>query len=172
MAAVGGAFASAESGWIEGYSKASELFKEKGQVVEKFYCALPFAKRHMRKSKGWRALVKTIVRVVRLRDSKAGLQAETQFYGCSASINALEAKALIEGHWQVENQLHQRLDRALGEDAARKSKFAAFRALAGMAFHNLLRMNMPKGLQVGWRLMLERNKMRPREMFAWRGISR
>ena len=172
MAAVGGAFAAAESGFVDGHTKARGLFKERGRVVEKLYSALPFAKRHMRKSNGWRALVKTIVKVVRLRDGKDGPSAETQLYGCSASINALEAKALIEGHWQVENQLHQRLDRALGEDAARKSKFAAFRALAGMAVHNILRMNMPEGKQVGWRLMLERNKMRPREMLAWRGVSR
>ena len=162
----------AESGHVDGHTKASEVFKEKGRVVEKNYQALPFAKRHMRRSNGWRALVATIVKVERLRDGKDGPVAEVQYYGCSKEIDAADAKRLVEKHWQVENQLHQRLDRALGEDAARKSNFKAFRALAGMAVHNLLRMNMPEGSQMGWRLMLEKNRMRPREMFAYKGISR
>lgn len=108
----------------------------------------------MRRSNGGRAWVKTIVKVVCIRDEKDGRLGGTQPYGGSASINALEAKSLILGHWKLENPLHQCLDRAL----------------AGMSVHNRLRMNMHEGKPVGCRLMLK--KIEPHDLFAWQNVLR
>lgn len=166
-----GAFAELDAGFCEGASSASEVFKEKGFVVEKRYDALPLSKRMARHMAAWRSRVATVARVLRTRDDAKGQRVEEQFYGFSAPTTALEAKAAIEGHWQVENQLHQRLDRALGEDSARASKFAKASAMLSMAAHNLLRMNMAPGVARGWKEMIVANAAKPYDLFAWKGIS-
>ena len=170
-AKVRGAFAELDGGFCEGASRASGVFKEKGFVVEKVYEALPLTKRMARHLGAWRKRISTVVRVLRTRDDAKGRRVEEQFYGFSEPTTALEAKAAVEGHWQVENQLHQRLDRALGEDAARGSCFAKASAMLSMAAHNLLRMNMAPGKARGWKEMMVANAAKPYDLFAWKGIS-
>lgn len=170
-AKVRGAFAAFDSGFCEGASSAKGLFKEKGFVVEKDYAAMPLSLRMSRKLEGWTSRISTIARVLRTHDDKKGKRVEEQFYAFSAPTTALEAKAAIENHWQVENQFHQRLDRALGEDSARVSQFAKASAMLSLAAHNLLRMNMKPGKVRGWKEMMVTNAANPYHLFAWKGIS-
>jgi predicted transposase YbfD/YdcC len=147
------------------------LFLEKGVVVEKFYGALPVGARLSRRLAGWGRHLSTVVRVLRTRELASGPETDEQFYACSAEITAEQAKRAIESHWQVENQFHQRLDRALGEDAKRSCSGAMTWSLMAMAAHNVLRKNMALGKARGWKEMMLVNAMRPKELFAMKGIA-
>ena len=84
---------------------------------------------------------RSIIKVDRTRDIKGQIQQETSWYLSSLEINAHHVAEAIRGHWQVENNLHWRLDVIFKEDAYSSNSCALTMAIIKRFCMNLLSRN-------------------------------
>lgn len=84
---------------------------------------------------------RSIVKVDRTRDTKGQKQQESSWYLSSLDINARHAAEAIRGHWEVENNLHWRLDVIFKEDAYRSNNCGLNMGIIKRFCMNLLTLN-------------------------------
>ena len=86
----------------------------------------------------------SIVKVDRTREFKGKKEQESSWYLSSLGINARHAAEAIRGHWEVENNLHWRLDVIFKEDAYSSNNRDFNMAIIKRFCMNLLTLNDPK----------------------------
>jgi predicted transposase YbfD/YdcC len=104
----------------QGYDCVEETEKDHGRIDTRRCSILPakdfLLPEHLQ---AWTDLT-TLVRVEVCRDIKGVRTAETRYYISDENIpKASYYRALVRGHWGIENQLHWHLDVTFGEDDCR-----------------------------------------------------
>lgn len=117
---------------------------EKSCPIEKLYQVLPINKNTitMKENLSWLSIIKTAILVTRKNFVKN--TEERQLYVSNKTITAKKASQLIAGHWNVENRLHQNLDRSLQEDKDKSYKKPVIKSILRNICLNIFHKNKIK----------------------------
>jgi len=121
------------------YEVFEEIDKGHGRVEIRTYTHI-LLNDWVSKKSNWEG-ARSIVKVDRTRDIKGQVQQERSWYLSSLDVNAYHVAEAIRGHWEVENNLHWRLDVIFKEDAYSSNNCALNMAMIKRFCMNLLTRN-------------------------------
>ena len=107
----------------------------------KLYEVLPINKNTLNliENRHWRKVCKTAILTTRFNITTQ--KVEKQHYISTKTISARKACKLISEHWNIENRLHQNLDRAFVEDTDKSYKKPNLKAMLRSIALNILHHN-------------------------------
>lgn len=121
------------------YAIFEEIDKGHGRLETRTYTHILLTD-WVNKLSDWQG-VRSVIKVDRTRDTKGKYQEETSWYLSSLELNVRHAAEVIRGHWQVENNLHWRLDVIFKDDSYTSNHCALNMAVIKRFCMNLLTKN-------------------------------